>query len=131
MNTENYNPTKLHIGHNIKRLRDILGIKQDAIAFELGMTQQNFSNLEQKSDIDNEILEKISLIMKISVEAIKNFNEEGVVNIISSTLHDNYNSAIIMHNPNFNPIDKMMELYEKLLAEKDKTIAVLEKRLEK
>ena len=27
---------KVHEGHNIKRFREMLGIKQDALAFELG-----------------------------------------------------------------------------------------------
>jgi transcriptional regulator with XRE-family HTH domain len=119
----------IHYGHNIKRLRDILGIKQDTIAFAMNMTQQNFSNLEQKSDIDNEILEKIAKIMKIPVETIKNFNEDGVINIISSTLHDN--SGSVMYNPSFNPVDKVVELYEKLLAEKDDQIALLKSLLDR
>jgi transcriptional regulator with XRE-family HTH domain len=123
------NETKIHYGHNIKRLRDIMGIKQDTIAFALGMSQQNFSNLEQKSDIDNETLEKIAKIIKIPVEAIKNFNEEGVINIISSTLHDS--SGSIIYNPTFNPIDKIAELYEKLLVEKEKQIEILERFLQK
>ena len=121
MKTENYPMSNQHLGHNVKRLRDILGIKQETIAFEMNMTQQNFSNLEQKAEIDNNMLEKIAEIMKIPVEAIKNFNDEGVVNIIAST-----NSCNIMYNPTFNTMDKIVELYEKLLAEKDKTIAVLE-----
>ncbi|MDR3286964.1 MAG: helix-turn-helix domain-containing protein [Prevotellaceae bacterium] len=123
MNREN-SSQKVHYGHNIRRLRDIMGIKQDTIAFALNMLQQNFSNLEQKSDIDNEMLEKIAKFMKIPVETIKNLNEDGVINIISSTLHDN--SGSVIYNPTFNPIDKIAELYEKLLVEKDKRIAFLE-----
>ena len=120
MNTDSISNLK-HYGHNVKRLRDILGIKQESIASAMNMTQQNFSILEQKPEIDNDILEKIATILKIPVDAIKNFNEEGVVNIIAST-----NSCNVMYNPTFNAIDKIVELYEKLLAEKDKTISILE-----
>ncbi|MDR3047006.1 MAG: helix-turn-helix domain-containing protein [Bacteroidales bacterium] len=118
----------VHYGRNIKRLRDILGIKQDTIAFAMNMTQQNFSNLEQKSDIDTETLEKVAKVMKVPVEAIKNFNEDGVINIISSTLHDN--SGSVIYNPTFNPIDKIVELYEKLLTDKTEQIALLKSLLE-
>jgi transcriptional regulator with XRE-family HTH domain len=117
-----------HHGHNVRRLRDMLGIKQDVIAASISMTQQNFSKLEQQEVINNETLEKIANVLKIPVEVIKNFNEEGVINIISSTLHDN--SGSVMYNPTFNAIDKIVELYEKLLNEKDKRIILLEKYLE-
>ena len=125
MNTE----TKNHYGQNIKRLRDIMGIKQDTVAFALNMSQQNFSNLEQKSDIDNETLQKIAKAMQIPVEVIKNFNDDGVINIISNTFASG--AGVVMHNPTFNPIDKIAELYEKLIAEKDEQIALLKSLLGK
>ncbi|EHP48119.1 helix-turn-helix domain-containing protein [Odoribacter laneus] len=37
---------KVHQGKNIKRFRDILGVKQEALAAKLDMTQQAFSKLE-------------------------------------------------------------------------------------
>lgn len=120
---------KIHYGHNVKRLRDLMGIKQELLAFSLNMSQQNLSHLEQRPDIDIETLEKIANAMKIPVEAIKNFNEEGIINIISNTFQDN--SGAVMYSPTFNPIDKIAELYEKLLAEKDNLIAFLKSSLEK
>jgi len=107
----------------------MLGIKQEAIAFAMNMTQQNFSNLEQKEDIDDEILEKVARAMNIPVDAIKNFSEESVINIISSSLHDN--SGSVIYNPTFNPIDKIMELYEKLIAEKNEEIMLLKGLLDR
>ncbi|MDR0543284.1 MAG: helix-turn-helix domain-containing protein, partial [Dysgonamonadaceae bacterium] len=80
--------TKSHHGHNIKRLRSILDIKQESVAFALNMTQQNFSVLEQKQEIEHALLEKIAQIMNIPVDLIRNFNEEGVIHIMNSTLHD-------------------------------------------
>jgi len=65
-------PKETHYGRNIKRLRNILDIKQESIAFALNMTQQNFSVLEQKQEIENSLLEKIAAIMKIPVDLIKN-----------------------------------------------------------
>jgi len=120
---------KSHYGRNIRRLRDMFGIKQDTIAAAMNMTQQNFSCLEQKADIDNDTLEKIAAIMKIPVEVIKNFNEDGVINIISSTLHDG--SGSVIYNPSFNPIDKVVELYDKRLQDKDEQIALLKSLLER
>jgi transcriptional regulator with XRE-family HTH domain len=76
------NPQYIHYGSNVRRLRYLLGIKQETIAEEIKMTQQNFSKLEQKEEIDDVTLEKIAKVMKISPEVIRNFNEDGVINII-------------------------------------------------
>ena len=118
----------LHHGRNIRRLRDMLGIKQNVIAEAINMSQQNFSKLEQKEIIDNETLEKIAQVMEIPSEVIKNFSEDAAITIVSSTLHDN--SGSVMFNPTFNTVEKVVELYEKLLAGKDEQIALLKKMLE-
>ena len=39
---------KVHQGRNIKRFRDILGVKQETLADKMEMTQQSFYKLEQK-----------------------------------------------------------------------------------
>jgi len=119
--------SNLHHGRNIRQLRDMLGIKQQVIAESINMSQQNFSKLEQKEIIDDATIEKVAEIMKIPSEVIKNFNEDGVINIISSTLHDN--SGSVMYNPTFNSVEKIVELYEKLIVTKDDQIALLQKML--
>jgi len=45
---------KIHEGRNVKRFREMLGIKQDALAADLGddWNQQRVSLLEQKETID-------------------------------------------------------------------------------
>ncbi|MDR1369291.1 MAG: helix-turn-helix domain-containing protein [Dysgonamonadaceae bacterium] len=50
----------IHHGQNIKRLREMLGIKQETIAAELNISQQSMSKLEQKEDIGAEILTKVA-----------------------------------------------------------------------
>lgn len=53
----------IHEGYNVKRIREVLGIKQDALALQLGLSQQAVSQLEQKEALDAEILE---LLLKLS-----------------------------------------------------------------
>ena len=126
----------IHEGRNVKRIREILGIKQDTLAMELGLSQQAISALEQKEALDKDMLEKVAKALKIPAEAIKSFSEETAINVISSNFHDN--SSIVNNNPVFNPLDKLMEaleenkkLYNALLKEKDEKIALLEKMLDK
>lgn len=78
---------KIHQGRNIKRFREMLGIKQDALAYELGedWNQKKISLLEQKESVEKDILEQVAKILKLLVEAIENFDEEQAVNIISNT----------------------------------------------
>ena len=117
----------IHEGRNVKRIREILGIKQDALAFDLGISQQAISLLEQRETLDKDTLEKVARIMKISPEAIRNFNEEATYNNIANNFHDN--SHLI--NYQFNPIEKIIELYERLVKEKDERIALVEKLMDK
>lgn len=69
---------KIHQGRNIKRFREMLGIKQDALAYELGedWNQKKISLLEQKESVEKDILEQVAKILKVPTEAIENFDEE-------------------------------------------------------
>lgn len=108
----------------------MLGMKQEALAFELGedWTQKKVSQLEAKEAIENEILEQVARILKVSPEAIKNFNEESVFNVINNTFQD---SSSVNNNYlcTINPLEKIIELYERLvIAEKEK-VSYLEELL--
>ena len=59
---------KVHIGRKVGRLREIRGIKQEAIAQELGVTQQAVSKLEQSEFIEDEVLEKIAKVLGVTSE---------------------------------------------------------------
>ncbi|WP_295841567.1 helix-turn-helix transcriptional regulator [uncultured Apibacter sp.] len=130
-------PKKVHQGRNIKRLREMLGIKQESLAFDLGVSQATVSDYEQKEALDDKILEKVSLALKIPIEAIKNMTDETTNNYIN-TFYDNSsqvgsNSNNI--NCNFNPIDKIVELYcekeelyKKMIKDRDELIEKLSKK---
>ncbi len=127
---------KIHEGRNVKRFREMLGIKQEALAYELGddWNQKKISLLETKETIDLPLLRQISDALKIPVEAFQNFDEEQAITVISSTFND---SAGVVVN-NYNPIDKLIELhedkialYERMLKEKDEMMARLEKLIER
>lgn len=126
---------KIHEGRNVKRFREMLGIKQDALAADLGddWNQQKISLLEQKESIDTALLQQISNALKIPVEAIQNFDEEQAVNVISNTFTSNDTSTLNAINiqPTFNPLDKMVELYERMLQQQKEMINRLEKLMER
>ncbi|HAT3992250.1 TPA: helix-turn-helix domain-containing protein [Elizabethkingia anophelis] len=132
---------KIHQGRNVKRFREMLGIKQEALAFDIGgdWNQKKVSLLEQKEVIEDSLLQQIAEVLKIPVEAIQNFDEEQAVNIISNTF-DNGAFLNMGHTPTFNinPIEEIkklheekMELYERMLKEKDEMMTRLEKLIDK
>ncbi len=121
----------VHHEKNLKRTREILGVKQDALAIELGedWNQQKISLLEQKEEIDPKVLDQLAKALKVTPEAIKNFNEEATINFISNTFTDNqFAGYTVNNNPTFNPLDKVVELYERMLKEKDAEIESLKKQ---
>ena len=131
---------RIHMGRNVKRFREMLGIKQEALAFELGndWNQKKISMIEQKENIDDGLLEQISKVLKVPVEAIKNFDEKAAINIISNNFENSNNTGAInnINNDcvlNFNPLDKIIqlyedkiELYERMLIDKTEMMEKLE-----
>ncbi|QGN23681.1 helix-turn-helix transcriptional regulator [Elizabethkingia anophelis] len=133
---------KIHQGRNVKRFREMLGIKQEALAFDIGgdWNQKKVSLLEQKEVIEDSLLQQIAEVLKIPVEAIQNFDEEQAVNIISNTFNIEKDAYIGNSQPTFNinPVEEIkklheekMELYERMLKEKDEMMTRLEKLIDK
>ena len=118
---ETTTPPTAHIGKKISRIRELRGMKQEVLAAELGISQQAVSKIEQSAEVEEGALEKIAKVLGVTTEAIKNFSEEAVFNIIGNTYHDN--SASLNFQCSFNPIDKIIQLY-------DEKTALLERLLE-
>lgn len=120
-------PSNTHIGRKISRIRELRGIKQETLAAEMGVSQQTVSRLEQAETIEDEVLEKVAGILGVSSEAIKNYSDEAVI----YNIQNNYDGSTLNHSPNsqynhqctFNPIDKIVELY-------DEKVALLERLLQ-
>ncbi|HEY4195274.1 MAG TPA: helix-turn-helix transcriptional regulator [Mucilaginibacter sp.] len=133
-------PEKVHHGRAVKRIREMMHIKQDALAIELNIAQQTVSVLEAKETIDPETLEQIAKVLKVPVDAIKNFNEDAQIyniqhNYEGSNVGSN-SAAFNNHHCTFNALDKWLEALEDvkklnaaLLKEKDEKIALLERML--
>lgn len=129
-----------HIGRKISRIRELKDMKQEALAYAMGISQQTVSAIENSETIDEEKLEAIAKALGVTVEAIKNFSEEAVFNYFNNIYDNEITGSIIapQHSScTFNPLDKLIEVYEEkeklyerlLQAEKDKN-EYLEKLLE-
>jgi len=118
-----------HIGRNISRIRELRDMKQEALAQALGTSQQTVSAIENSETIDDTKLAEVAKALGVTAEGIKNYSDDTILSIINNTFNSNDNSTLNAVNvqPTFNPLDKIVELYERLVqAEKDK-VEYLEK----
>ena len=120
-----------HIGRKISRIRELRDMKQEALAYAMGISQQTISAIENSETIDEQRLIEVAKALGVSVEAIKNFSDEAAINYFNNVYDNDINGNVFNANVNnctFNPLDKLIEayeenkkLYERLLqAEKDK-----------
>jgi len=106
----------------------MLGIKQDALALDLGLSQQAVSALEQKEALDEQLRQQIAALLKVPAEAIKNFDEEKAINIISNNSFENCDQPASVW---MEALDENKRLYEARLKDKDETIGILQRLVEK
>ncbi len=111
-----------HVGRNLQKVRVYLGVKQEALALDLGISQQEVSKIENQEKIEEELLSRIASILGVSAELIKNFDVEKTIYNIDNSYQDatvsEEGTAIVLQ---INPIEKIVELYERLLqSEREK-----------
>ncbi len=130
-----------HIGRKISRIREIRGLKQEALASELGVSQQAISKMEQSERVEEDVLARVAQALGVSPETIKNYSDEAAIYNIQNNYDGAHSEGANFGNNNctFNPLDKLMEameeirqlhaenkkLYEQLLAAEREQIALL------
>jgi hypothetical protein len=118
---------KIHQGRNVKHFRGMLGLKQEGLAMELGedWNQKKVSLLEAKEEIEPALLEQVAMVGKVPAEAVKNFDEQAAIvyfNNFNDHSFSNSNGTFNATQCTFNPLDKVVELYERMLKERDEMI---------
>lgn len=118
-----------HVGRNLQRIRVYLGMKQEALAADLGVNQQIISKIEKQEEIEEGFLKRIAEVLGISEEVIKDFDVEKTIFNIN---HHNYKDANISEGATtyaivqqINPLEKIVELYERLLKSEQDKIEIL------
>ena len=122
-----------HVGRNLQRIRVYLGMKQEALAADLSVNQQVISKIEKQEEIEEGFLKRIAEVLGISEEVIKDFDVEKTIFNIN---HHNYKDANISEGATtyaivqqINPLEKIVELYERLLKSEQDKIEILKKHM--
>lgn len=128
-------------GANVRKLRQILGIKQSAFAEKLGIDQSAVSRLESRRVIEEDTLLKIANIFNVSPKIIQELEENPLSVVVENTFEGgSSNNGIIGYNENvdniIHPIEKIIELnkqttelYERMVAIEKEKSALLEQLL--
>ncbi len=125
---------KLHVGRNIQTIRYIRGISQADLGVKLEdrlnrpFSQQLVSDIEGRENVDDDdLLKQIAEILQVTPDALKSLDLDNAINVIGNTFNNNdsatqnYNLPIYhqstIHQTYNNPLDKLIELFEKEKAE--------------
>jgi transcriptional regulator with XRE-family HTH domain len=107
----------VHIGNNIARLRGFRRLPQKDIAAKLNLSQQDYSKIEAKAEIDEDLLERIATAIDFPIELIKELENSSI-----QTVHNSGSITDSIFYQQNNPMEKIIEVYEKLIKEKDEVI---------
>lgn len=124
-----YQEERIHEGNNLKRVREIIGMKQEALgqACPSKFTQQRVSEYEKQWVIEMPAFEELADALGVSVEFIRAFNEEKAIFNIQNNKDTSSKNTNYIHTAIYEPIDKVVNLLEKLYEEdKVKTQAILD-----
>ncbi len=118
----------VHIGNNVRRIREMSGKKQYELAEECNLTPKQMSRLESSESVDDDQLEMIAKKLGVTSDFIKSFKEEHAINIIQHdiTLQDNATKNYVGYQNINHPVDAFLEFFEKFIRKDQEKTQSLE-----
>lgn len=110
----------MQIGDKIRKVRELKGLKQEAIATKLGMSVTAYGNIERnETGVNFDKLEEIAAALEVTVQDIVNLPEQLNINSIT-------NSHVEQLGYNYGSIHKVsdteLEGYKMTIAELQKQV---------
>ena len=121
-------------GNNIKKIRELKNLTQEYVAEQIGVSRRWYMMMENdEATIKDENLHKISQILKVDFNELKNFDNKKIFNSYFTDNATNQGNVFYIENENLKrekeSFEVQIKLYKELIFDKDKLIAVLEKSL--
>lgn len=115
--------TTEELGQNIRKIRELKSFSQQNVADSIETTQKQLSRIENgQTSPTFDVLIKITKALDVGLNELLNFNESYVFNSCTTNQQGDY---VAYNNTEIGQVEK---IYKRLLDEKDKVIALLEKR---
>ena len=87
------------------------------------------SKIEKQDEIEDKLLTQIATALGVSAEVIRDFDVERAIYNINSykdaTISPGATATVYAHTQQINPLDKIVELYERLLQSEREKIELL------
>jgi len=116
----------LNVASKIKKIREIKGFSQDYVASKLDITQNTYSKIERgEAQITIDKLSAICEVLEIDFNTLFNFDENLIFNNCNQTGNFGNNNTLVL-----NTLEKIQEVYDKLIQSKDAEISTLKNLLE-
>jgi len=120
----------MHIGKNIAKIRELLGIKQESLAFTLKISQQTVSKIEQTENLRDDTIERIANALGVSRNMLLKYEDQLLTDFLKEAVSkkDMPKETVPAQLP---ALEKIVELYERmLLMEKEKVLSIYLKQNE-
>lgn len=110
---------KIHQGKNVKRFREMLGIRQEGLADQLGpeWNQKRISLIESRERVEPDLLKSIAEVLKIPVQVIENFDEQAAISYFNTFNDHTITNGTVTYNANNHNndlLDKLIDSMEEL-----------------
>ncbi len=116
-----------HVGRNLQRIRVYMGVKQEALATDLGISQHEISKIESQDEVEDKLLSRIANVLGVTPEVIRDFDVDRAIYNINNIRDNTFEQGSTSIAQQINPIDKIVELYERLLQSEREKVEILKK----
>lgn len=114
----NFTNNSAHVGRKIERVRILRGFTQSELGERLGgISKQAISKLEQTEIIDDERIEEVAKALGVTATGLKKFNEESVLYATANFYEGSHSVNTNINTIINDPVDKIIEFYEKRLQD--------------
>jgi len=115
----------LNIASKIRKIRELKGFSQEYVASRLEVTQNTYSKIERgETSLSVDKLAAICSILEVDFNTLFNFDENLIFNNCTQTGNFGNNNTLVL-----NTVEKLQEVYDKLILSKDAEIATLKEIL--
>lgn len=108
-----------HHGKNLRNIRLLRGMKQEAFAHAMGISQQRVSKIEKQRVISETCRKAAANVLNVSIDAFDRFDEDGLL----------YLAAEAKPKDDTRSVKEVIDYFKEELSKKDRRIEELESRL--
>lgn len=112
------------IGHKLSKARLLFGLTQEEMAALLNVTKQAYSQWEMQDHITSDRLDRVAKALSVTTEFIEKCDENYLFFILENSRHFGQPDETSIES-NVNAIDKVIDLYERLLSLEQRKVKTL------